>query len=170
MAYSQIYFTKSGHISFDATTPSSPEKVAGDNRTVTCVLDTKSGALQFSVLMKGFEFERALMQEHFNENYVESGKYEKADFKGNVLQNESITYGIDGTYPVKVKGILNMHGENKEVESDGKLLVKNGKINATAVFTVLLSDYKISIPGLVADKVAKVARISVDCSLELFKK
>lgn len=165
----QRYYTKSGMINFDATSPSSPEKIEGINRTATCVIDIQAGAIQFAVLMKGFAFERALMEEHFNENYVESAKYPKAEFKGKLKDMENVNLSKDGTYTVKVKGNLTMHGVTKEVETDGKLVVQAGKISAIAEFDVKLSDFSISIPGLVADKVAKVAKIKVSCSLEPLK-
>jgi YceI-like domain len=162
-------FTKTGKINFDATVPKSPENIDGINKSVVCVLDTKSGAVQFAVMMKGFEFDRALMQEHFNENYVESNKFPKAEFKGTVTNNSAVNYRKDGSYPVKVKGKLTMHGEIKDVEADGKIIITGGKVNATADFIVPLEDYKIAIPQLVADKVAKNAKIKVDCSLEPLK-
>jgi len=167
--FGQKYFTKSGKVNFDATSPSSPERVEAMNRSAICVIDTKTGAIQFTMLMKGFEFERALMEEHFNENYVESNKFPKAEFKGKIKDNDDISYGKDGTYKAKVKGDITIHGETKEVEAEGKLVVLNGKISADAEFTVKLSDFKISIPGLVADKVSKTARITVSCSLEPLK-
>lgn len=167
--HAQKYFTKTGKIHFNATSPSSPENIEGTNRSVTCVTDIKTGQLQFAVLMKGFEFDRALMQEHFNENYVESSKFPKAEFKGQIDNNGSVDYSKDGTYNVKVKGKLTIHGETKDTETDGKLIVKSGKIQAVAEFSILLSDYKISIPTLVADKVSKNAKVSVDCNLEPLK-
>jgi polyisoprenoid-binding protein YceI len=167
--FGQKFYTKSGNINFDATTTSSPEKIEGVNRTVTCVLDTKTGNVQFAVLMKGFEFERALMQEHFNENYIESDKFPKAEFKGLIADNEKVNYAKDGTYAVKVKGKLTMHGETRDVETDGKITIQGGKISAFAGFNVELSDFKISIPGLVADKVSKTAKINVTCSLDPLK-
>jgi len=100
---------------------------------------------------------------------VESHKFPKAEFKGKIKDTEVIDFTKDGTHTVKVKGDLIMHGQAKEVETTGKLVVQGGKINATAEFNVKLSDYDISIPGLVADKVAKVAKISVTCSLEPLK-
>ena len=168
-SFGQKYFTKNGKINFDATATSSPEKIEGINRSVTCVVDTKTGNMQFAVLMKGFEFERALMEEHFNENYVESDKFPKAEFKGAIAGNEKVNYDKEGTYTVKVKGKLTMHGETKDVETDAKLIIQGGKINATAEFIVPLADYKVSIPGLVADKVSKTAKISVACALEPLK-
>lgn len=167
--FGQKYFTKNAQVNFDATSPSSPERVEGINRTAICVVDTKEGKIQFSVLMKGFAFERALMEEHFNENYVESSKFPKAEFKGEIKDNDDINYSKDGTYTAKVKGKMTMHGETNDVDTDAKILIQNGKISATADFSVKLSDYKISIPGLVADKVSKTAKINVSCSLEPLK-
>lgn len=165
----QKYFTKSGKITFDATAPSSPEQIEAVNRSATAVIDTKTGAIQFSVLVKGFSFERALMEEHFNENYLESNKFSKSEFKGTIMNNSAVDYSKDGSYNVKVQGKLTIHGVTKDVITDGKLVIQGGKINASADFGVLLADYGVSIPGLVADKVAKTAKISVNCSLELFK-
>ena len=168
-SFGQKYFTKSGKINFDVTAASSPEKIEAINRSVICVVDTKTGNMQFAVLMKSFEFERALMQEHFNENYIESDKFPKAEFKGSIIGNDKINYSKEGTYSVKVKGRLAMHGETKDVETDGKLIIQAGKISAIADFNVLLADFKISIPGLVADKVSKTAKVSVACALEPLK-
>lgn len=162
-------FTKTGKITFDATVPQSPENIDAVNKSVICVLDTKAGAMQFVVMMKGFEFDRALMMEHFNENYVESSRFPKAEFKGNISNNAAVNYAKDGVYPVKVKGKLTMHGETRDVDADGKITIKAGKIQATADFSVVFKDYKIEIPELVADKVAKAAKIKVDCSLEPLK-
>lgn len=164
------YFTKTGKITFDATAPKSPENIDAINKNVTCVLDTKTGDVQFAVLMKGFEFERALMMEHFNENYVESDKFPKTTFKGNIINNESITYSKNGTYTAKVKGKLTMHGETRDIETEGKITIKDGKVQLQNSFSVVFADYKISIPQLVSDKVSKTAKITVDCSLDILKK
>lgn len=162
------FFTKSGKIFFKCT-KSPLEKIEAVNKSGICVLDTKTGNLQFAVMMKGFEFEKALMQEHFNENYVESNKYPKADFKGQIVNNEEIKYNADGSYAAKVKGVLTIHGETKDVETSGIIQIKNGKLSATTDFIIQLSDFKISIPSLVSDKVSNTVSISVDCSLELLK-
>lgn len=162
------FFTKNGKIFFKCT-KSPLEKIEAINKSSICVLDTKTGNMQFAVLMKGFEFERALMQEHFNENYVESSKYPKAEFKGQVVNNDDVKYNTDGTYTVKVKGTLVMHGETKDVETTGTIQVKNGKVSANADFLILLSDFKISIPTIVNDKISNNVNISVDCMLEPLK-
>jgi len=74
--------------------------------------------------MKGFEFDRALMMEHFNENYVESDKFPKAVFKGTIVNNAAVNYAKDGNYPAKVKGQMSLHGETKEIETEGKIISK----------------------------------------------
>ncbi|MBZ5858689.1 YceI family protein [Flavihumibacter profundi] len=163
------FFTKSGKIKFDATEKNSPENIEAVNKTVTCVLDTKTGNFQFAVLMKGFEFERALMQEHFHENYMESDKYPKSEFRGIVANNNPDNYTKNGSYDVVVKGKLTVHGETKDIETKGKMIVQNGNIEATANFPVVLADYKIIIPQLVADKLAKTASVLVDCMLTPLK-
>src|SRR5215207_9212501 len=118
------FYTKTGNISFFSKTDL--EDIDAHNRSVTCVLDTKTGNVQFSVLMKGFEFKKALMQEHFNEDWIESDKYPKGEFKGQIANNATIDYTKEGTYPAKVNGQLTIHGETKEVETDGTLSVKDG--------------------------------------------
>jgi polyisoprenoid-binding protein YceI len=161
------FYTKTGKISFYSKAPL--EEIEGKNKTVTAVIDSKSGAMQFSVQMKGFEFEKQLMQQHFNENYVESDKYPKAEFKGTIANNSDINYTKDGTYTAKVKGKLTIHGITKDVETTGTLKVNDGKIDATSTFNVLISDYKISIPSIVKDKVSNNIKITVDCNLEPLK-
>ena len=161
------YFTKTGKIDFSSKAPL--EDIEAKNKTVTAVLDTKTGAIQFKVQMKGFEFEKALMQEHFNENYVESGKYPEANFKGTAANNSTVNYGKDGTYNVKVKGKLTLHGVTKDVEAPGTIKVASGKIDAASSFSIQLSDYNISIPSVVKDKISNNIKITVDTKLEPLK-
>jgi hypothetical protein len=161
------YFTKSGKIIFSSK--ASLENIEAHNKSVTCVLDTKTGNLQFAVLMKGFEFEKALMQEHFNENYVESHKFPKAEFKGQVTNHSEINYAKDGTYPAKVKGKLTIHGETRDVETVGTVTIKSGKVKADADFVIALADYKVEIPNMVKDNISKTVKITVDCTLEPLK-
>jgi len=114
--------------------------------------------------MKAFEFEKALMQDHFHENYVESEKYPKSTFKGNVVDMSKVDLTKDGSYPVKVKGNLTLHGVTKEVLTDAVFTVKGGKVNGASTFKILLADYKVEIPNLVKDKISKDVRIVVDAN------
>ena len=109
------------------------------------------------------------MQDHFNENYMESDKFPKAIFKGNITNMDKVTVTKDGTYPVTVKGILDMHGVKKELETKGSLKVKGETIEAIAEFVVVMDDYKIEIPSVVKDKLSKTAKIKINCTYTILK-
>ena len=161
------YFTKNGHIAFIAGTL--VEDVDGANSATTSVFDAATGQIEFAVLVKGFEFKRALMQEHFNENYMESDKYPKAIFSGKITNIDKVNFSKDGVYPVTVKGTLDMHGVKKAIETAGTMKVSGETVASDAAFTVLLSDYNIDIPSLVKDKISKTANIKVNCNYTVLK-
>ena len=161
------FYTKTGKISFFSSAPL--ENIEAVNKSVIALLDSKSGDFQFGVLMKGFEFKKALMQEHFNKNYVESDKFPKSEFKGQVTNNSSVNYTTDGSYPVTVKGKLTIHGVTKDVETSGTLTVKEGKVQANSEFNVLVADYNITIPKMYRDNISKSIKVTVNCLLEPLK-
>jgi len=153
------YFTKAGKITFYSKAPL--EDIEAVNNKVTCVWDVSSGQIELAVLMKGFEFEKGLMQEHFNENYVESDKYPKAVFTGIIENSKSISLTTDNMVTVKVTGSLTIHGVTNPLNTIAVITVKNGVVEASSSFTIALADYKISIPSLVADKINKNIAISL---------
>jgi len=161
------YFTREGNIYFTST--STVEKIEATNKKVTSIIDTETGQIEFAVLMKAFEFEKALMQEHFNENYVESDKFPKAVFKGAIVNKGDVKWTTDGTYPVKVSGKMTLHGVTKDITTDGTIEVKGGKVLAKAAFSLLLKDYNIEIPKLVADKISESVNVKVDLNLDPYK-
>ena len=150
-------FTKTGQVSFYSKAPM--EDIEAHNKAAISALDKKSGNIEFSLLMKGFEFEKALMQEHFNENYVESDKFPKAVFKGSISNIGAVNFAANGKYPVTVSGELTMHGITKPVSTTGTLVLQNNDVSANAEFNIALDDYKISIPGLMKDKISKTVKI-----------
>jgi hypothetical protein len=158
------YFTKSGRISFISNAPL--EDIEGKNKSVIAVLDPKTGELQFSVTIRGFEFQKSLMQEHFNENYMESDKFPRADFKGTITNNSAIDYTKPGTYTANVKGKLTIHGVTRDVNTTGIIKIGSNGLDASSSFTVAVADYKISIPSVVRDKIAKTVKIVVDTHLD----
>ncbi|HRI23092.1 MAG TPA: YceI family protein [Ferruginibacter sp.] len=164
-AAQNIQMTKSGKVSFYSRAKS-PEKVEADNNEVSSVLNTQTGDLVFAILLKSFHFERALMEEHFNENYVESNKYPKSTFKGKIVNISSVNFSKDGAYPVTVEGELNLHGVSRQVSYTGSVIIKSGKVNATSRFSIKLKDYNVSIPSLVADKISEDIDVTVDCKYE----
>ena len=166
-AVAQKYFTKTGHISFYSD--AKLEKIEGHNKSSNCVLDLSTGKLELATLVKGFQFEKALMQEHFNENYMESNKFPKATFKGQIEKYSVLDVSKNGKFPVKVSGDLTMHGVTKKITTEAIIQVVNGKLDADATFNVLLADYNIEIPALVKDQVAKSVKVKVDVTLEPLK-
>lgn len=161
------YFTKTGRISFFSEAPL--EDIEAINHTAAAVLDARSGVLAFSVLMKGFEFDKALMQEHFNDHYVESDKFPKAEFRGMVVNNGEINYAKEGSYTARVKGKLTIHGVTRDLETTGTIRVEKDGLRSISSFNIRVSDYNIRIPALVKDKISNVVKISVDSRLEPLK-
>lgn len=155
----QKYMTKTGYIGFFSHT--SLEDIKGDNNQVASVLDTSTGDIVFQVLIKSFHFERALLEEHFNENYLESDKFPKSTFTGKITNLPAISFTKNGSYDVIVEGDLNIHGVSQKVTAKGSIEVVTGGINANSKFTLNPEDYKIEIPGLVRDKIARTLDVNV---------
>ena len=167
----QKYFTKDGVINFDATATGSPEDITAKNSQVNSVVDAASGNVEFAVLMKGFHFKRALMEEHFNENYVASDQYPKTTFKGKIANWSAENLKKDGTFPVTVSGKMTMHGVTKDVSSKGEVTVSKGAITAAkSDFVLNVADYGIVIPKLVSSKVGSNVKINVNLALKPFGK
>jgi polyisoprenoid-binding protein YceI len=163
-ATAQKNITKNARIRFYSETPM--EKIEAINNQVNSALDVSTGDFVFKVLIKSFEFEKALMQEHFNENYMESGKYPNATFSGKISNFKDINFSKDGSYNATVEGNLTMHGVTKKVTEKGTIEVKGGKIVAKSTFNIKPQDYNISIPGAVVAKIAEYIQVNVDATLE----
>lgn len=164
----ELFFTRNGHVDFFSSTPM--EDIKAENDKVTSIINVTTGEIEFSMLINAFQFEKALMQEHFNENYMESTKYPKSFFKGKINNIDKVDFKKDGTYPVKVSGDLTIHGVTKPVSTDGTIIVKDGKFTAQSSFLVNPEDYKIEIPNLVRDKIARELKVNVEGTYEPFKK
>lgn len=157
-AQAQKLSTRSGYIRFFSEAPL--ENIEANNRQVTSILDIGAKSIAFSVLMKSFEFEKALMQEHFNEKYVHSDKYPNAKFNGKIQENLDLTK--TGTYAATVVGELDMHGVKKSYTGKGTLVVSDSGIKGTCKFKITLADHNIEIPSPVKDKIAPVVEVTVD--------
>jgi len=157
--FSQKYMTKNGYIGFYSHTPI--EDIKADNNQVASVLDIASGDLVFQVLIKSFRFEKALMEEHFNENYMESEEFPKSIFKGKIINITDVDFAKPGIYPVKVEGEMNMHGVSKPFSTAGTLEVLADGIEAVSKFMIRPEDYGIKIPGLVRNKISENIEVSV---------
>jgi YceI-like domain len=157
------WYTKEGKVAFYCD--GSAEKIEAFTNKGVCVIDATTGQVEMSVLMKAFTFEKALMQEHFNENYVESDKFPKAVFKGTAEDVASVKWTTDGVYPLKLKGQMTLHGVTKDFTTAATITVKGGKPIGNTTFIITLADYNIEIPKVVQDKVTEKVRIVVDAPL-----
>jgi polyisoprenoid-binding protein YceI len=164
LSFGQKYFSKTGKISFYSDAPM--EKIEAHNTTASSVLDLATGNMEWAVLIQGFKFEKALMQDHFNENYMESSTYPKAKFKGKIDNLSDVSFKKDGTYNVNVSGQLEIHGVSKAVTAAGVVTVKGGNISVNSKFPIQIADYDIQIPGVVAEKIAKKVDITVQADYQ----
>src|SRR5690606_12116063 len=165
------FFTKGGKINFDAEGELDDlEEIKAVSNTAACVYDAASGNMEWVVLMKSFKFKNALMQENFNENYMESQKYPKAVFKGQVVDFQKVKLTKDGEYPATVNGKLTLHGVTKDITAKGKFQVKSGAVTAASDLKIRLADYSIKVPSVVGNKIADEVKVFINATLEPLKK
>jgi hypothetical protein len=159
-ASAQKFITQSGFASFFSSAPL--EDIAAENHKVSSIIDFNSGEVAVNIRIRDYHFDKSLMEEHFNENYLESDRYPNSSFKGKFESTRPIEPAVDGIYPVKVKGVLTLHGVTRNLETDGTIEVKNGEVKASTAFKVALQDYKIKIPRLVIKNIAEVVDVKID--------
>ncbi len=163
-SYSQVYLTRTAYVGFFSKTPG--EDIKAINNQVYAAIDAGKKNLAFSLLFKSFTFTKALMQEHFNENYIESDKYPKATFSGSYTGDVDLTK--NGVYSVVVKGNLTLHNTTKAIETPATLEVEDQHLAGSATFKVKPEDFNIAIPALVRGKIAQeiTVTINADCTLK----
>ena len=159
-----LFITRHGQVSFFGKTAF--ENVEAVNNESSSVLNAQTGEVGFAILIKGFHFEKALMEEHFNEDYLESSTMPKANFKGKISNPAAVNFGKDGSYAVTVDGDMTIHGVTKKISIPGTVVIKAGLPQVLAKFKIAPKDYNIKIPSLVADKIAEYMNVSVDCKYE----
>jgi polyisoprenoid-binding protein YceI len=165
-ANAQKYFSKTAHIKFFSHT--SAEDIKADNYKSSIIIDKASGVVQVEGLIKMFEFEKALMQEHFNENYLESDTYPKATFKGKG-DFSGVNFGADGNYSVNVAGQLTMHGATKDVSAIATIKIAGGKIDGSTKFYINPRDYNVKIPDVVKGQISEKIEVTVKAILQPLK-
>lgn len=155
----QLYITKTGFTGFYSKTPL--EDIKAENNQVFAAVDLSKKTIAFSMLLKGFLFRKELMQEHFNENYVESDKYPRATFSGiftgdidPAKQQEPVT--------IQVNGKISLHGVDKEFATQAVIEIKEGILTGSSKFQLIPGDFNISIPSLVRDKIAKQIDVAIN--------
>lgn len=159
--YGQVYMTKSGQTSFFSETPL--ENISAVNQQVAVLLNSANGEIAVRMQHRAFNFPNKLMQEHYNENYMETEKYPAASFTGKI--NEPVDYARDGTYHVSADGVLDIHGVKQNRTIKGQLVISGGRVTLNCAFDVKLADHKIQVPTLVIAKIAE--SISVKNRFEL---
>ncbi len=157
-----IYQTKSAKVKFFSAT--TVENIEAVNNQVNAKLST-NGQMVFILAIRGFVFKNALMQEHFNENYMESDKFPKANFFGNITNINTVNFSKDGSYPVSVNGDMEIHGVKQKVNATGTIDIKNGKIAAKSIFKITITNFGIK-GSYIGDKIAKEIEITVQSTYE----
>lgn len=162
------FFTRTGSIRFYSETP--VENIEAINNQASSIFDAEKGDVVLSVQMVGFEFEKALMQEHFNENYVESEKFPKSMFKGKILDYDPSIISDDTNTEVTVEGDLTIHGITKKMKTTGMIQKTGDTITAHAEFHIKVADFDIKIPTAVINNIAESVLVSVKLNLEPYNK
>lgn len=158
----QKYFTRSGVTQFEASEKAF-EPIEAINNTTTVILDIANGSILSQVFIAGFQFKNALMQEHFNENYMDTYQYPKATFKGNLI-NLSLE-NLNAVERFELSGTLSVRGIEKSIETKVNVKNKNNQIYISGMFFVSPQDFQIKIPSIVRDKIAKQIQINIDYEL-----
>ncbi|REG99528.1 YceI family protein [Flavobacterium aquicola] len=161
--FGQKLITKTGSIKFQASMPSY-EEVAAENKSVSAVLEQSTGDFAALVLIKGFRFKVALMEEHFNENYMESEKFSKATFKGKI-EDFNVSEITNTAKNFTLKGDLTVHGKTKAVSVIVKVSKTASGVNAVGSFEVKPEDFDIEIPSVVSKKIADKIKIAYNFTL-----
>ncbi|MCB9232324.1 MAG: YceI family protein [Bacteroidia bacterium] len=156
----QIWVSRNASIRFFSSAPI--EDIEATTQTAQAAINTETGEVYFKASIVTFKFRKPLMEEHFNENYLESDKYPNAEFSGKILELPDLSK--DGTYPVNVAGRLTIHGVEKERLVPATLTVSKGKISSNSVFKVRCEDHNIEIPTIVIENIAEELEVTVNCS------
>ena len=154
------YWTRSGTLTFEASMPAF-EEVRASNENVTAILNTEDGTFAALALVKGFRFKNALMEEHFNESYIESTLYPKAIFKGKLLNFN--VQNLDDKYILS--GNLEMHGKSTSISVETYIIKEYNTIEFNGTFDVSADDFAIEIPKIVRNKVSDTVTVSFDFQL-----
>lgn len=154
----QRLIDRSGTVTFFSEAPM--ENIEARNNQVLGAIDLEKGVVAVSMLMKGFRFEKALMEEHFNENYVESDKFPKASFKGKLKEPDPSDFEKNGSFTIAVSGDITIHGITKPLSAEVDFTISDKQVTAKTVFNITLADFDIDIPGAVVQNIAEEIEIT----------
>ncbi len=152
----QKYRLSSSEVSFFSEAPM--ENIEAFSEETKSIFDESSGEIAFIVPIKSFIFDKSLMQEHFNENYLESDKYPNARFEGKLVHYDP---DKEGEQQVRAKGTLTIHGVSQPVDVPGTVIRDSSGIGMEANFPVKVADYDIEIPKIVFYNIAEEVEVRV---------
>ena len=152
----QLFMTTTGEVSFFSKTPM--EDIDAVNKSFSSIINAATNEVAVQMRVTSFVFPNKLMQEHFNENYLESEKFPSATFKGKI--KESVDLTVAGTYPITAAGSATIHGVTRPIELKGTIVSTGTSLALTCAFEVRLVDYKVAIPKIVFAKIAEVIKVS----------
>ena len=158
----QQYYTNKGKVSFFSEAPI--ENISAINEDVSAIVDSQTGGFAFRLKIEDFTFPNSLMQEHFNESYLESEKYPLSTFTG-VIDNFS-DLDLSVMQNLVVNGSLSMHGISKDAHMKATAQMINDELHISSTFDVALEDYDIDIPKIMMYKIAEVIKVAVDIKLQ----
>lgn len=156
-AYSQKYTAEKSTVIFfsDALL----EDITAENKKSTSIFNADNGDIAFSIPMKEFRFKKSLMQEHFNEKYVESEQFPKSTFAGKIV---GFKPNVSGAQQVQAQGKLTIHGVTKDIDVPGTIEVQGKKLLMKSKFMVKVADYDIKIPQMVFQNIAEEVEVTLD--------
>ncbi|MCX2486198.1 YceI family protein [Pedobacter sp. MR2016-24] len=157
-----IFVSKATSITFFSSTP--VEDIEGKSTTASSVVDIKSRNIVFKVSNTSFQFKKKLMQEHFNENYIESDKYPFSIFRGKIT--DDVDLSKDGSYTVNVEGTLDIHGVTKAYQSKANIVVAKGVITARTTIRVKIEDHQIKVPSIVFKNIAEFVDVRISATYQ----
>lgn len=157
----QKQVTTKTHIKFFSTTPA--ENIEANNYASVGTFDTATGDLVFSVPMQSFEFEKALMQEHFNsKKFLDTKSNPKAKLKGKITNIADLDFSVDGSYTADIEGEMTINGVSKPISEKAKITVADGKISLDSKFNITLADYEVAFKkGKPSTNIAKTVEVTV---------
>ena len=158
------FITQNAEITFFSSTPA--EDIEASNGSVAVVLDPAENSLAFSVPMQAFAFEKALMQEHFNqERFLHTSEHPRATFRGTITDPDQVDFNTDGEYPVEVKGSLEIRGVERPVTEKGTIVVDGDNLHLRTRFELTLAAYGITfVKGKPATNIADTVEVTVDAA------
>ena len=162
----QIYMAKTCQVDFFSEAP--VENIEAVNKSAQPILNTATGDIQVRIPIISFKFQKPLMEEHFNENYMETEKYPNATFKGKI--NEPVDWSKPGEYKVTATGKLNIHGVEKERTIPGTITIRDGQILLNSVFNVHVADHGIKVPSLYVKNIAEDVKVTLNAVMEQYRK